>query len=190
MNVPLSILDLAPISASDWNYDRAAHLLAHAGFSGTPAEIRADANVQAAYLGEELIVDAWIGDADPAAGRPVDGDTLFPIFSVTKGFTTAAIHLQAERGLSLADYDALVQLAVADALFTGIEEDRFLILLGNEVKADLPLSQLSSSAPEYDRPWAESPAPPPLHSATEAPGTCSGPAWPRSCCPIKPGPSH
>jgi uncharacterized protein DUF1800 len=31
--------DLAPISAADWNYDRAAHLLAHAGFGGTPAEI-------------------------------------------------------------------------------------------------------------------------------------------------------
>jgi phosphoribosylformylglycinamidine synthase len=43
-----------------------------------------------------------------------------------------------------------------------IPEDRFLILLGNEVKADLPLSQLSSSAPEYDRPWVPSPAPAPL----------------------------
>lgn len=31
--------DLAPITAADWNYDRAAHLLAHAGFGGTPAEI-------------------------------------------------------------------------------------------------------------------------------------------------------
>jgi len=31
--------DLAPIGAADWNYDRAAHLLAHAGFGGTPAEI-------------------------------------------------------------------------------------------------------------------------------------------------------
>src|ERR1700732_1243349 len=31
--------DLAPIHAADWNYDRAAHLLAHAGFGGTPAEI-------------------------------------------------------------------------------------------------------------------------------------------------------
>src|SRR5262245_18146533 len=31
--------DLTPIAAGDWNYDRAAHLLAHAGFSGTPAEI-------------------------------------------------------------------------------------------------------------------------------------------------------
>ena len=43
-----------------------------------------------------------------------------------------------------------------------IPEDRFLILLGNEVKADLPLSKLSSNAPEYDRPWVETPAPAPL----------------------------
>ena len=27
--------DLAPMPAADWNYDRAAHLLAHAGFGGT-----------------------------------------------------------------------------------------------------------------------------------------------------------
>ncbi|RRH74266.1 phosphoribosylformylglycinamidine synthase subunit PurL [Falsigemmobacter faecalis] len=38
-----------------------------------------------------------------------------------------------------------------------IPEDRFLILHGDEVKADLPLSKLSSSAPEYDRPWVETP---------------------------------
>ncbi|TMV81314.1 phosphoribosylformylglycinamidine synthase subunit PurL, partial [Thioclava sp. BHET1] len=38
-----------------------------------------------------------------------------------------------------------------------IAEDRFLILLDGEVKADLPLSKLSSSAPEYDRPWVETP---------------------------------
>ena len=43
-----------------------------------------------------------------------------------------------------------------------IAEDRFLILHGNEVKADLPLSQLSSQAPEYDRPWVETPRPAPL----------------------------
>ncbi|MCA2010555.1 phosphoribosylformylglycinamidine synthase subunit PurL [Pararhodobacter sp. CCB-MM2] len=39
-----------------------------------------------------------------------------------------------------------------------IPEDRFLIVHGNEVKADLPLSKLSSEAPEYDRPWIETPA--------------------------------
>jgi hypothetical protein len=32
--------DLTPIAAADWNYDRAAHLLAHAGFGGTPSEIQ------------------------------------------------------------------------------------------------------------------------------------------------------
>ena len=43
-----------------------------------------------------------------------------------------------------------------------IAEDRFLILHGNQIKADLPLSKLASSAPEYDRPWTESPRPAPL----------------------------
>jgi uncharacterized protein (DUF1800 family) len=32
--------DLSPVSRADWNYDRAAHLLAHAGFGGTPEEIQ------------------------------------------------------------------------------------------------------------------------------------------------------
>jgi Protein of unknown function (DUF1800) len=31
--------DLAPLPKSEWNADRAAHLLAHAGFGGTPEEI-------------------------------------------------------------------------------------------------------------------------------------------------------
>ena len=39
-----------------------------------------------------------------------------------------------------------------------VAEDRFLICHNGEVKADLPLSKLSSEAPEYDRPW-ETPAP-------------------------------
>ena len=50
-----------------------------------------------------------------------------------------------------------------------IAEDRFLILHHNEVKADLPLSKLSSTAPEYDRPWEETPAAAPLDMATVAP---------------------
>jgi len=43
-----------------------------------------------------------------------------------------------------------------------IAEDRFLIMHHNEAKADLPLSKLSSEAPEYDRPWVETPAAEPL----------------------------
>jgi CubicO group peptidase (beta-lactamase class C family) len=60
---------------------------------------RGERGVQvAAYLGEELIIDSWIGQAD-SRGTEVTGSTLFPIFSVTKGLTATAIHLQAERGL-------------------------------------------------------------------------------------------
>jgi len=42
--------DLTPIGTADWNYDRAAHLLTHAGFGGTPAEIQklADAGLERA----------------------------------------------------------------------------------------------------------------------------------------------
>ena len=39
-----------------------------------------------------------------------------------------------------------------------IAEDRFLIQHGGKTMADLPLSELSSSAPEYDRPWVPTPA--------------------------------
>ncbi len=38
-----------------------------------------------------------------------------------------------------------------------IAEDRFLVLHNGEVKADLPLKALSGNAPEYDRPWVETP---------------------------------
>ena len=31
--------DLSPLANTDWNYDRAAHLLERAGFGGTPADI-------------------------------------------------------------------------------------------------------------------------------------------------------
>jgi CubicO group peptidase (beta-lactamase class C family) len=57
-----------------------------------------------AYRGEEQIVDAWAGLADPQSGRAVDGDTLFNVYSVSKAVTATAVHLQAERGL--VDYDS------------------------------------------------------------------------------------
>jgi CubicO group peptidase (beta-lactamase class C family) len=57
----------------------------------------------AAYLDGRLVVDAWGGLADETTGRPVDGDTLFPVFSATKGVAATALHLQAERGL--VEYD-------------------------------------------------------------------------------------
>ena len=33
--------DLTPLPRAEWNFDRAAHLLAHAGFGGTPEEVEA-----------------------------------------------------------------------------------------------------------------------------------------------------
>jgi phosphoribosylformylglycinamidine synthase len=48
-----------------------------------------------------------------------------------------------------------------------IPEDRFLIIHGNETMADLPLSKLSSEAPEYDRPWVETPSAAPLEPVPE-----------------------
>ena len=42
--------DLSPLPPSEWSFDRAAHLLAHAGFGGTPEEIQklADAGLERA----------------------------------------------------------------------------------------------------------------------------------------------
>ncbi len=57
----------------------------------------------AAYLNGELVVDAWAGVADASTGRPVDGDTLFTVWSVTKGVAATAIHVLADRGQL--DYD-------------------------------------------------------------------------------------
>ena len=57
----------------------------------------------AAYLRGELVVDAWGGVADPATGRPVDGDTLFNVYSVTKAVAATAIHMLVDRGVL--DYD-------------------------------------------------------------------------------------
>ena len=47
-----------------------------------------------------------------------------------------------------------------------IAEDRFLVMHGDEVKADLPLATLSGSAPEYDRPWTKPVPAEPLDAAS------------------------
>jgi CubicO group peptidase (beta-lactamase class C family) len=60
----------------------------------------------AAYLNGRLVVDTWAGLADRAAGRPIEGDTLFTVFSTGKGVAATCAHLLAERGQL--DYDAPV----------------------------------------------------------------------------------
>jgi CubicO group peptidase (beta-lactamase class C family) len=53
----------------------------------------------AVYHRGKMVVDAWAGVADVASGRPVDGDTLFPVYSVTKGIAATLANLVVERGL-------------------------------------------------------------------------------------------
>jgi CubicO group peptidase (beta-lactamase class C family) len=60
----------------------------------------------AAYHKGRLVIDAWAGVADISSGRKVDGETLFTVFSTTKGITYACIHMLAERGKL--DYDDTV----------------------------------------------------------------------------------
>ena len=55
-----------------------------------------------------------------------------------------------------------------------IPEDRFLIMQGNAVMADLPLRALSGEAPEYDRPWTAPPPPPALPATLPAIGAMDG----------------
>ena len=43
-----------------------------------------------------------------------------------------------------------------------IAEDRFVVMHNNVLKADLPLKALSGTAPEYDRPWVQTPPATPL----------------------------
>ena len=50
-----------------------------------------------AYLNGQKVVDAFAGNRDPG-GHPVMGDTLFPVFSVTKGIAATVLHLLVERG--------------------------------------------------------------------------------------------
>jgi CubicO group peptidase (beta-lactamase class C family) len=53
----------------------------------------------AVYRGDEQVVDAVAGVADPASGRPVDAGTVFYNFSIVKGAAATVAHILAERGL-------------------------------------------------------------------------------------------
>ena len=57
-----------------------------------------------AYHRDRMFVDVSAGYADPDRSRPVEPDTLFNIWSVSKAVTATLLHIQADRGLI--DYDA------------------------------------------------------------------------------------
>ncbi len=58
------------------------------------------------YKNGEMVVDAWAGTMGPDDPRPVQADSLFCAFSVTKGVASTLVHMLADRGVI--DYDAPV----------------------------------------------------------------------------------
>ena len=58
--------DLTPITAADWSYDRAAHLVERAGFGATPAEIERLAAMTPAAAVDALVEFAAVVDAASA----------------------------------------------------------------------------------------------------------------------------
>ncbi|KAF4987902.1 hypothetical protein FDECE_15259 [Fusarium decemcellulare] len=83
------------ISASDPRLAKALQNVLDRGETGVSV---------AAYFRGELIAQGIAGYEDVAEKRPVTPSTIFPVFSVTKGITALAVHIQADRGLiSLSD---------------------------------------------------------------------------------------
>ena len=61
---------------------------------------RGDVGVQVAVWGPDgLVAEGWGGTIDTGGSRVVAADTLFPVYSVTKGITAAALQVQIARGL-------------------------------------------------------------------------------------------
>ncbi|MGZ5486482.1 MAG: serine hydrolase domain-containing protein, partial [Nitrososphaeraceae archaeon] len=58
----------------------------------------------AAYLDGKLVIDTWAGLADELSHKPVNSETLFTAFSISKGITSTCIHILADR--KILDYDA------------------------------------------------------------------------------------
>jgi hypothetical protein len=106
----------------------------------------------AVYYKGELIVDTWAGIADYQTGKPVDGTTLFLVFSTTKGIAATIIHLLAER--EKLDYDMEIRdvelgvkaisennAAVKDRYFTEAKQTYALIQQKTAKLLTLPKGQ-------------------------------------------------
>jgi CubicO group peptidase (beta-lactamase class C family) len=104
----------------------------------------------AAYHRGELVVDAWSGVADVATGRPIEGDTVFVTFSVSKGVTATIVHLLAERGQL--DYDAPIARAWPEFARHGKERITIRQALTHSAGlAHLPLDLRPEDVIDWDR---------------------------------------
>ncbi|KAM0420662.1 hypothetical protein ACHAPT_011578 [Fusarium lateritium] len=78
------------ISASDPRIAKALQTILDRGVTGV--------SVTAYYRGKPVI-EGIAGYANVEKNHPVKADTIFPVFSSTKGITALAVHIQAEKGL-------------------------------------------------------------------------------------------
>ena len=90
--------DLTPISASDWNYDRAAHLLERAGFGGTPEEIERLAAMTPAEAVDALVSYQARPDTAPAFEASPIWDPGMDPFPKSRA---EAVRIARERGVSM-----------------------------------------------------------------------------------------
>ncbi|BCM92535.1 hypothetical protein IAD21_04417 [Abditibacteriota bacterium] len=74
--------------------NRIQHLLDQLVAEGTERGVQV-----ALYLHGQLVVDAYAGVVNANTGEKVTNETLFPVFSTTKGMTATIIHRLVERGL-------------------------------------------------------------------------------------------
>lgn len=79
-----------PVSASHPLLEKALQDVLRRGETGVSV---------AAYHDGRLIAEGVAGYADVSTEVQVTSETIFPVFSVTKGITALAVHIQADRGL-------------------------------------------------------------------------------------------
>ena len=93
--------DLSPIAASDWSYDRAAHLIERAGFGATPAEIE-----RLAAMSPRQAVDSLVDyeSIDASRLRPFDESGIWdPGMDPFPPSRAEAVRLARERGEGLGE---------------------------------------------------------------------------------------
>jgi uncharacterized protein (DUF1800 family) len=95
------INDLSPIAASDWNYERAAHLIERAGFGATPDEIARLAAMTPRAAVESLVDYEAIADRDQP---PFDASGIWdPGMDPFPPSRAEAVRLARERGEGLGE---------------------------------------------------------------------------------------
>lgn len=123
----------------------------------------------AVYQHGKLVVDTWAGLADRASQRPVDGQTLFTVFSTSKGVAATCVHMLAERGQI--DYDAPIARYWPEFAAAGKERAAVLDALTHRVGVPLlPPNATAATICDWDAICAYLAAEPPAWP----PGTQSG----------------